>query len=131
MDKLEQLKNNSQEEEEEEHKLHQYQSLLIPDGHVTTPLLLTSTSTSQAEEEEDVKLLPKLRSCYVCKVRFRNLHHFYDQLCPTCATLNFTKRHYSVSLHGKVAVVTGSRVKIGYQTCLKLLRAGCTVVATT
>lgn len=27
--------------------------------------------------------------------------------------------------------MTGSRVKIGYQTCLKLLRAGCTVVATT
>jgi NAD(P)-dependent dehydrogenase (short-subunit alcohol dehydrogenase family) len=31
----------------------------------------------------------------------------------------------------KVAVVTGSRVKIGFQVCLKLLRAGCTVVATT
>jgi NAD(P)-dependent dehydrogenase (short-subunit alcohol dehydrogenase family) len=30
-----------------------------------------------------------------------------------------------------VAVVTGSRVKIGYQTCLKLLRSGATVVATT
>ena len=27
-------------------------------------------------------------------------------------------------------MVTGSRVKIGYQTCLKLLRAGCTVIAT-
>ena len=27
--------------------------------------------------------------------------------------------------------MTGSRVKIGFQTCLKLLRAGATVVATT
>ena len=75
--------------------------------------------------------LPKLRSCYVCKVRFRELHHFYDQLCPTCAVLNFSKRHQTADLRGKVAVVTGSRVKIGYQCCLKLLRAGATVVATT
>jgi len=34
-------------------------------------------------------------------------------------------------LVGKVAIVTGSRVKIGYQVCLKLLRAGATVIGTT
>ena len=75
--------------------------------------------------------LPKLRSCYVCKLRYRELHHFYDQLCPTCAELNWTKRHQTSDLRGKIAVVTGSRVKIGYQTCLKLLRCGATVIATT
>jgi len=75
--------------------------------------------------------LPKLRSCYVCKTRFRELHTFYDQLCPECASLNYTKRHENRNLAGYTAVVTGSRVKIGYQTCLKLLRAGCYVIATT
>jgi len=83
---------------------------------------------AQAQHE---KTLPKLRSCYVCKIRFRKLHPFYDQLCPPCAALNFEKRHQSADLSRKVAIVTGSRVKIGYQTCLKLLRSNCTVVATT
>lgn len=87
-------------------------------------MLATTTTTTNIQ-------LPKLRSCYVCKVRYRALHHFYDQLCPSCAALNWGKRHQSVDLTGKIAIVTGSRVKIGYQTCLKLLRAGATVVATT
>ena len=83
------------------------------------------------EDAQPQTVLPKLRSCYVCKVRFRILHEFYDQLCPDCATLNWANRHKTRDLRGKVAVVTGSRVKIGYQTCLKLLRAGCHVIATT
>jgi len=87
--------------------------------------------TTVEEEDEGKTVLPKLRSCYVCKARFRILHHFYDQLCPECAALNWANRHKTRDLRGKVAVVTGSRVKIGYQTCLKLLRAGCFVIATT
>lgn len=124
IEKLRKLQDDAKEEE----KLKMI--TMIPDGHVelnensTTPLL------QNGEQPEQVKL-PKLRSCYVCKVRFRDLHHFYDQLCPSCAALNWEKRNQSADLRGKVAVVTGSRVKIGYQTCLKLLRAGCTVVATT
>jgi len=66
-----------------------------------------------------------------CKVRFRILHIFYDQLCPDCAPFNYDKRNQTADLTGTVAVVTGSRVKIGFQVCLKLLRAGATVVATT
>ena len=37
--------------------------------------------------------LNKPRSCYVCKKRYTDLHHFYDQLCPSCALLNFSKRN--------------------------------------
>lgn len=33
------------------------------------------------------------RSCYVCKKRFIRLHQYYDQLCPTCAKLNWQKRN--------------------------------------
>ena len=36
----------------------------------------------------------------------------------------------TADLSGYVCVVTGGRVRIGYQICLKLLRAGATVIAT-
>jgi len=71
------------------------------------------------------------RSCYTCKQRFRVIHHFYDSMCPTCAKLNYLKRNQVADLTGRTIMVTGARVKIGYQTALKLLRCGATVVATT
>ncbi|HEU4827936.1 MAG TPA: SDR family oxidoreductase [Gemmatimonadales bacterium] len=69
--------------------------------------------------------------CYVCKQDFTELHHFYDQLCPTCAELNFRKRTELADLRGRVALLTGGRVKIGYQAGLKLLRSGATLIVTT
>ncbi|GMH79250.1 hypothetical protein TL16_g09485 [Triparma laevis f. inornata] len=75
--------------------------------------------------------LTKPRSCYTCKARFTTLHHFYDQLCPPCSTLNYTKRFQTANLKDKICVVTGGRVKIGYRVVLKLLRSGGTVVVTT
>lgn len=139
--RLKEKQAESQDEEQAKHK--KLVMMMIPDGHVETTTARTTdnqegTQRLLANEPEDENgtpaipiQLPKLRSCYVCKARFRELHHFYDQLCPPCAALNWEKRHQTADLSGKVAVVTGSRVKIGYQTCLKLLRAGATVVATT
>jgi NAD(P)-dependent dehydrogenase (short-subunit alcohol dehydrogenase family) len=69
--------------------------------------------------------------CYVCKRHYTVIHHFYDQLCPDCADFNFRKRTELADLRGRVALVTGGRVKIGYQAALKLLRAGAQVIVTT
>jgi NAD(P)-dependent dehydrogenase (short-subunit alcohol dehydrogenase family) len=69
--------------------------------------------------------------CYVCKQSFSTIHHFYDQLCPSCAELNYFKRTELADLHGRVALLTGGRVKIGYQAGLKLLRAGAHLIVTT
>ncbi len=69
--------------------------------------------------------------CYVCKTYYTVVHHFYDQLCPACAELNFAKRTERADLRGRVALVTGSRVKIGYQAGLKLLRCGARVIVST
>ncbi len=69
--------------------------------------------------------------CYVCKQPYRELHSFYDQLCPPCAAFNFAKRSETADLHGRVAILTGGRVKIGYQAGIKLLRAGARVIVTT
>ena len=70
------------------------------------------------------------RACYTCKVRFTQLHFFYDQLCPSCAELNYRKRLQTADLSGKIAVLTGARVKIGFRVALKLLRCGATLIAT-
>jgi NAD(P)-dependent dehydrogenase (short-subunit alcohol dehydrogenase family) len=75
--------------------------------------------------------LKKPKTCYVCKADFTRLHHFYDALCPECAALNYEKRFQSADLRGRVALVTGARVKIGFHTSLKILRAGARVIATT
>jgi NAD(P)-dependent dehydrogenase (short-subunit alcohol dehydrogenase family) len=69
--------------------------------------------------------------CYVCKTHYTALHHFYDQLCPPCAGFNFAKRTELAELRGTVALLTGGRVKIGYQAGLKLLRSGARLIVTT
>jgi NAD(P)-dependent dehydrogenase (short-subunit alcohol dehydrogenase family) len=73
----------------------------------------------------------ELQHCYVCKHKYSVIHHFYDQLCPPCAELNFTKRTELADLSGRVALLTGGRVKIGYQAGLKLLRCGVHLIVTT
>src|SRR5881409_2562357 len=73
----------------------------------------------------------ELQHCYVCKQKYSVIHHFYDQLCPACAEVNFYKRTELADLRGRVALLTGGRVKIGYQTGIKLLRAGAQLIVTT
>ncbi len=73
----------------------------------------------------------KLQDCYVCRKKFDVLHHFYDSMCQECAEFNYKKRYQTASLEGQVAVITGSRLKIGYHVTLMILRAGATVIATT
>src|SRR3954454_23734481 len=69
--------------------------------------------------------------CYVCKQMYSEVHHFYDQLCPPCGARNYAKRTESTDLTGRVALLTGGRVKIGYQAGIKLLRAGASLIVTT
>ena len=72
-----------------------------------------------------------LQHCYICKEKYSVIHHFYDRLCTSCGDFNFTKRTELADLGGRVALLTGGRVKIGYQAGLKLLRAGAHVIVTT
>ncbi|MCF4101555.1 SDR family oxidoreductase [Gillisia sp. M10.2A] len=85
--------------------------------------------SKKAEEEQPELESP--RNCYVCKAVYTKLHHFYDTMCTECGDFNYAKRFQTANLKGQVAVVTGSRLKIGYHITLMLLRAGATVVATT
>ena len=71
------------------------------------------------------------RGCYVCKAEYRRLHFFYDSMCESCADFNYKKRFQTASLVGKTALITGARLKIGYQAALMMLRAGARVIVTT
>jgi NAD(P)-dependent dehydrogenase (short-subunit alcohol dehydrogenase family) len=89
-----------------------------------TPNILEPTPAAPAQLAEEVH-------CYVCKAKYRELHFFYDALCPSCAELNWDKRSQTANLRGRVAVITGARVKIGFHAALMLLRAGAHVIVTT
>jgi NAD(P)-dependent dehydrogenase (short-subunit alcohol dehydrogenase family) len=83
------------------------------------------------EDLEDRPELHHERACYVCKKPFTRVHRYYDSMCEACGDFNYAKREQSADLGGRFALITGARVKIGYQASLKLLRAGASVVVTT
>jgi NAD(P)-dependent dehydrogenase (short-subunit alcohol dehydrogenase family) len=83
------------------------------------------------EDLDDRPELQQERACYVCKKTFVKLHRYYDSMCDTCGDFNYAKREQTADLGGHYALVTGARVKIGFQASLKLLRAGAHVVVTT
>ncbi|MBL8018260.1 MAG: SDR family oxidoreductase [Leptospirales bacterium] len=90
------------------------------------PLQITSDPTADEAPRE-----VSARNCYVCNAEFTQLHFFYDSMCKDCGDFNYKKRFQSAPLHGQVALITGARLKIGYQAALMMLRSGATVIATT
>ncbi len=82
-------------------------------------------------ERPEAPRLENGRHCYVCKVEFFTLHHFYDAMCTACGDLNYAKRFQTARLDGQVALITGARLKIGQQAALMLLRAGARVLVST
>ena len=85
----------------------------------------------EVTDDPDFREVVEAQNCYVCKQDYVTVHHFYDQLCPACAEFNFKKRGELADLTGRVALLTGGRVKIGYQAGIKLLRAGAHLIVTT
>ena len=98
----------------------------------TTPNVFPPADFKQDEIENDPDFREAVepQNCYICKQDYSTIHHFYDQLCPKCAELNFLKRTETADLRGRVALLTGGRVKIGYQAGIKLLRAGAQLIVT-
>lgn len=98
----------------------------------TAPERLLNNSVVQGESVNEKHIhLKSAQKCYVCKESYTQIHTFYDSMCPVCAELNYQKRFQTADLRGRVALVTGARVKIGYHVALMLLRAGAQVIATT
>ena len=72
-------------------------------------------------------------NCYVCKKRLYldNIHKFYGNLCEKCGEYNYSFRTMELDFSGRIAIVTGGRIKIGYYIATKLLSYGCKVLVTT
>ncbi|TAL03666.1 MAG: SDR family oxidoreductase [Verrucomicrobia bacterium] len=122
-------------------KLHRDQSKLNETGIrklrrekvFTTPNVFPPENFQQHEVKDhpEFREVVEPQNCYICKQDYSTIHHFYDQLCPACAELNWRKRSELADLRGRVALLTGGRVKIGYQAGIKLLRAGAHLIVTT
>lgn len=77
------------------------------------------------------RALRRARPCYVCKRPFRQLHAVYHMLCPACAEQSARARADTADLSGRRALVTGGRIKVGFEVACALLRAGAEVTVTT
>ncbi len=88
-------------------------------------------NTQASSQKAAAVRLRSPRNCYVCKKKFNLLHFFYDSMCGDCADFNYKKRFQNTDLTGQIVIITGARLKIGYQATLMLLRAGARVIATT
>lgn len=99
------------------------------------PIFQTPRRLGQAPAEEPppppIGRVSRDRVCYVCRARYVDIHWFYDQLCPACGDFNHARRAPEADLSGRTALVTGARVKIGYQAAIMLLRSGARVIVLT
>eukprot|EP01119_Soliformovum_irregulare_P020964 TRINITY_DN6862_c0_g1_i1.p1 TRINITY_DN6862_c0_g1~~TRINITY_DN6862_c0_g1_i1.p1 ORF type:complete len:637 (+),score=181.21 TRINITY_DN6862_c0_g1_i1:262-1911(+) len=142
--KLEALQNDVKSLKLPDEKRHKGNSLLLRNDN---PNVIVEDVTDEPEDEPDEDTswkkrkapqtaddddeLFEARKCHICQQPYHILHHFYDKLCPECASLNWKKRNQTCDLTGRYALLTGARIKIGYATALSLLRNNAHVIATT
>ncbi|MEV8019040.1 SDR family oxidoreductase [Streptomyces sp. NPDC086554] len=103
--------------------------------------VMAATATGADDRREDAPLVAESsrgaagvfrrpRPCYVCKASYRQVDPFYHRLCPDCAADNRTRRTLTTDLSGRRALLTGGRVKIGFQLALMMLRDGAELLVT-
>ncbi|MCB5180692.1 SDR family NAD(P)-dependent oxidoreductase [Streptomyces antimicrobicus] len=103
--------------------------------------VLTATATGAPDRREDAPLataavsrtagvLLRPQRCYVCKSFYREVDGHYHRLCPGCAADHTARRRMSCDLTGRRALLTGGRVKIGFQLALMMLRDGAELLVT-
>lgn len=84
---------------------------------------------TDAPRVSDVK-----KRCYICRYRFlaNDSHKLYPSLCRQCGMFNIGCSNLSLpeklDLTGKIALVTGGRINLGYFTAVRLLRCGAKVI---
>jgi NAD(P)-dependent dehydrogenase (short-subunit alcohol dehydrogenase family) len=111
-------------------RIREGRGIEAPAGECTPRPSLVAGGKVNDDAEGRARRLNRPESCYICKRDYTELHHFYDAMCPECAELNYAKRTQTAKLEGRIALVTGARIKIGFNAALMLLRAGATVIGT-
>ncbi|MEV0256863.1 SDR family oxidoreductase [Streptomyces sp. NPDC050732] len=100
--------------------------------------VMAATATGAGDRREDAPLAAtgtggvfrRPRPCYVCKTSYRQVDSFYHRLCPACAADNRSRRALTTDLRGRRVLLTGGRVKIGFQLALMMLRDGAELLIT-
>jgi NAD(P)-dependent dehydrogenase (short-subunit alcohol dehydrogenase family) len=98
-------------------------------NNVAKTMLEDAETKNYLKEEENATTT--FRICYICKCKYNTIHHFYPNMCDECGDKNYNMRFFSSDMTGKTALVTGARVKIGFEIALKLLRSGARVICVT
>ncbi|GAA3099070.1 SDR family NAD(P)-dependent oxidoreductase [Streptomyces rectiviolaceus] len=107
----------------------------------TAAAVMAATATGADDRREDAPQVAEApvgaagvfrrpRPCYVCKASYRQVDSFYHRLCPACAADNRARRALGTDLSGRRALLTGGRVKIGFQLALMMLRDGAELLVT-
>lgn len=120
------LLNKRRQERQESHKRY----LSDPLDQSSNKFLRLEIDEPNIEQRSGLVLEPTF-VCYICKKQHQMSHAFYGMMCEPCGHLQFQKRNALGQLQDKIAIVTGARIKIGYETAIRLLLSGAEVIATT
>jgi NAD(P)-dependent dehydrogenase (short-subunit alcohol dehydrogenase family) len=109
--------------------------ILVEDSKdVENKELLKKKRTKDKDKEKEGENKGKYiyKTCYICKQKLGldNISKFYGSLCTKCGDYNYSFRTMKLDFTGRIAIVTGGRIKIGFYIVKKLLSYGCKVITT-
>jgi NAD(P)-dependent dehydrogenase (short-subunit alcohol dehydrogenase family) len=105
--------------------------LLLTTGEGSGAHLSEVGAAEVQHEQTFVGELQIPRGCYICHADYTQVDSFYHWLCPECARSSHARRDQGTDLHGRRALLTGGRAKIGMYIALRLLRDGADLTITT
>ena len=99
----------------------------------TSPNVFAPSAFEQVDVDDDpgFRDLVESRHCYVCKRHYSRFTISTTSCARSAATSTSASAPRPPTSRGRVALLTGGRVKIGYQAGIKLLRAGARLIVTT
>ncbi|KAK8017912.1 oxidoreductase protein [Apiospora marii] len=114
-------------------------------GHTSQRLIGDDTTNLSAEETWEAyhdyaafktgRVAGPSSYCYVCQMWLKQAHKVFPRMCEPCGDFNIAGSEVSLpsnlKLDGKVALVTGGRINLGFHTALRLLRCGASVIVST
>ena len=117
-------------------------SNIVSKSHILSNIIKTISNKKRKQLNDIIIKNKKIKkkSCYICKEKkiIENVENDDNScnlnekfMCDKCDNINNLKRNICANLTGKIAIVTGGRVKIGWETAIKLLESNCTVIITT
>ena len=123
---------NNENKNDENNKVD---DILVEDTKDIEQKLLSKKRKKEKEKEKKNKKSEKnyiYINCYICKHKLgiNDVHEHYGNLCKKCGDYNYSFRTMKLDFSGRIAIVTGGRIKIGLEIVKKLLSYGCKVITT-